>query len=96
MYGLAMTPLACAFSVISTFGGHGDYRVARILLPLACLCMDHAGAPFTVVAIALLLWPAYGLFLSQRRRGLFNLLLVVAVHAGSVVWLFTKGSGPYS
>jgi hypothetical protein len=59
--------------------GNGNYVLARILFPFACLDLGPWGTMFIVLPLALIQWPLYGYLLDNS-------------HMVVCIWLFTKGS----
>ncbi len=88
----AVTLIALYLSWISGAAGHGDYVIARLLLPLACVMISLNPTGSVVALVAVLEWPAYALVLRRaaaRRKSGFASITIVFVHAVAAVVCFT-------
>ena len=92
---LGLTPIVLLIAFISSGVGHGDYVAARLLLPFACVGIGHY-AGWVIDSLAILQWPAYGLFISWTNRKLGVISILFLAHFSAVIWLFTKGSEAFA
>jgi hypothetical protein len=91
--GLIVTPVALVAGFISAGSGHGNYVLARIVLPFACAFVGiYFGSGFLVVLASLIEWPMYGLFLDISKRKSVTAILIVSLHVLLCLWLFRDGS----
>jgi len=88
-----MTPPALVAGIVSGGFGHGNYILARIILPLACAFLGmYFGAGFFVSAVALIQWPMYGFLVDVSKRKSLAVILIVLLHVLLCLWLFTGKS----
>jgi hypothetical protein len=84
---IIVTPIALFLGLASAGAGHGDYILATFLFPYAILFISAVSgeAPaFMVITLAVAQFPIYGIILglaAEKKRFLFWLLVLVAVHA---------------
>lgn len=91
--GLALNPVVVVAGFASAGFGHGDYVVARCLLPFACAAGGrYVGAGLVISVLALTQWPFYGLVVDRASRKAMVGCALVLVHGGLCVWLFTRGA----
>ena len=89
---LVVTPVCLFLGLVSAGMGHGDYVLARILLPYAMLSavlFKGIVAPLIVLAVAQ--FPLYGVALgAAAKRGRLStaLLLLLVVHTLAAVACF--------
>jgi hypothetical protein len=90
--GTLITPVAVYIGFISAGAGHGDYVLARWVLPFACASMgDYFGAAFLISVVAFLQWPIYGFLIDKGPSKLTMSSCIAAVHLALCWWLFSKG-----
>jgi hypothetical protein len=91
--GILFAPIALAIGIISGGAGHGSYVAARLVLPLACLCLgDYAGALWIVSLLAVLQWPVYGALIDRSLHKAVAAGVILTLHSALIVWLFTRSS----
>ena len=91
--GIMATPLALIAGFVSAGFGHGDYVVARVVLPFACVFVGmYFGAGIIVTLWAFAQWPLYGFLIDRTTNKLRGMASVFVIHASLCWWLFTKGS----
>jgi len=74
---------------ISSGAGDGDYVVARIVLPFACLSMgEYFGAAWVVTLLAILQYPFYGALLDKSSHKAVAAGAILTMHSALSVWLF--------
>lgn len=90
--GIAVTPIVLLIGIISGGAGHGDYVLARILLPWASQLTGvwnfHPwhGTLVTIAAVAQC--PLYGVLIAWHRGWKWPVLVA---HMAMAIWLFTAG-----
>jgi hypothetical protein len=87
--GCVLGFLAMFLGFFSAGAGHGDYVVARCILPFACAVITH---PLALMFFGLFQWPAYGLLLQWTRHRMMIGSMIACIHVGLVLWLFTRGA----
>ncbi len=89
LVGVVVTPIVVLLGVISGGSGHGDYVVARMLLPWATGLTEVANERWwhgtAVVVTAFAQCPVYGFLIGWRRACAWPLLVT---HIAMVVCLF--------
>src|SRR3954468_23729845 len=85
--------VALALSVWSGGAGDGDYIVARLLLPYACLLIALLPGGALVVVAAVLQWPAYALLLRRavgKHHGWQIAVGIFTIHVAIAGLWFTR------
>jgi hypothetical protein len=91
--GIVVVPLAVISGFASGGFGHGNYIVARIVLPFACVFSGmNFGANIIMTFMAFVQWPFYGFLIDMASHKLRRVAIIVVVHTSLCWWLFTKGS----
>jgi hypothetical protein len=90
--GWNVMPVALVVFFISAGGGHGDYVLARVLLPFACAVLgSYIGSSILVSLMLLLQWPTYGFLTDRSSSKLLTVSIILITHSALCLWLFTKG-----
>jgi hypothetical protein len=91
--GILIAPLFLWLGFVSAGFGHGDYVVARIILPFSCLLVGgYTAAAFFITTSAILQWPVYGLLIDRTSHKVRMMGIILLMHGAVCCWLFTKGS----
>lgn len=85
---LVITPIALVLAFASAGFGHGNYVLARIVLPFACLLIGTAMTPLVLLA-AVIQWPVYGLIVTHANSRKLACGVVLLIHTLAAIWLFT-------
>ncbi len=96
-----VTLIALVLGFLSGGAGHGDYVLARILLPFACATIALPLIPGAFVfIIAVVQWPTYffGVYQICKRGGNVSrfIIFLAAIHVSLALLTFTVLNGPFS
>ncbi|TPN86466.1 hypothetical protein FJ987_06405 [Mesorhizobium sp. CU2] len=87
--GLCTTPFALLLALFSAGSGHGDWVLARVLYPIPMLVtlLTNNTVTSLSVGLAVVQFPAYGVFVALGGRGRW--LALGVVHAIAVLAAFS-------
>jgi hypothetical protein len=88
--GSILAPITMGIAFVSAGFGHGNYVLARIFLPYACLGIasgNYPGHDVLILLLAIAQYPVYGYLLDRVLRPVLFVSSVLVLHAALATWL---------